>query len=67
MCIVLRKYYAILNFVNVYFLHLKYIIVIYVDSENNILSYQAMMLQEAHMYFEDGLYHIHPLHENQLF
>ena len=67
MCIVVRKHCAILNVINVYSLYLKYIIVIW--TENNILSYQAIMLQEAHMYMylEDGLYRIHPLHENQIF
>ena len=39
----------------------------HIGSENSILSYQVLMLQEAHMYPEDGLCHIHPLHENQIF
>ena len=64
MYIVQRKYYAILNFINVYPFHLKYIIVMY---PLKLTSNLAIMFHEAHMYLQEGLYHIHPLHENQIF
>ena len=64
----MRKYYEILNFINVYYLHLEYIVYhCYVDSKHYILSDDVITLQEADMYLEDGLYHIHPLHEDQIF